>query len=128
MLGMISFSAISQKRSLPHTKITGDDGLSQANVNSSKEITVTDSPNLGGSSLVVNLTTTAVELKVGVNAKVNRKYILMEATSNNVLWGFTANCIFSLKKNAFFMLPVGQNTTVFIKSSVGAATIAIGEI
>ena len=118
----------SEALSIGTTKLIGGDEVTNADVNTSKELLITDSPNLGGVDKVFNLTTTAQELKVGASAKVNRKYILMEATTNNVQWGFNTSCNFSLKKNSFFMLPVGENTTIYLKASSGTASVIGGEI
>ena len=126
LAGLLSLTV--EARSVQLTQLTGDDEATKVGVNTSKEILTTDSPNSGGVDKVFNLTTTAQEFKVGASAKVNRKYILMEAQTNRVKWGFNTSCNFSLKKNAFFMLPVGTNTTVYLCAESGTATMAGGEI
>ena len=126
LIALPLFEGVSQ--SYMRTKIYSKDETRAADVNGSSEVLTTDSPNLGGTDKVFNLTTTAQEFKVGALPKVNRKYILMEATTNRVKWGFNTSCNFALKKNAFFMLPIGENTTVYLCADSGTATMIGGEI
>ncbi len=80
-----------------------------------------------GTSTVLTLTTTPVELKVGANALNGRLYIEMQALDSGVKWGYTSNCEFDLFKNQFFALPCGKNCTVYLKANSGTADIAIAE-
>lgn len=127
VLAGFSLSAHS-KRSLPHTRIAGENDTYQANVTSDKDLTITDAPNTGGVDKIFNLTTTPQELRIGATAKVNRKYVYMEAVSQNVKWGFNTSCNFSLPRKGFFILPVGQNTVVYLCASVGTAQMVGAEL
>lgn len=93
---------------------------------SNNELLASDCINTSASDLVLALTTTAVEIKVGGTRLTNRKYIFLQALSSNVKWGFNTTCNFDLFKNQFFVLPTG-NVTVYIKVSIGTGSCAIGE-
>ena len=108
------------------TRITGGDETNAAGVNVINELAVNDTPQQGVSG-VLNLTTTAIELKVGASPLSNRKTIEMQALTKNVKWGYNANCEFDLFKNQFFALPAGENCTMYLKSSTGLADVAISE-
>jgi hypothetical protein len=80
-----------------------------------------------GTSSILNLTTTAQELKVGANALSDRLYVEMQALDSNVKWGYTTACEFNLFKNQFFALPCGENCTIYLKMSTGTGDCAIAE-
>jgi len=107
-------------------QITGADELHKASVNSGKSVGVYDAPTMGD-DLVLNLTTTPVEVKVGASAKENRVYIEMQALTKNVKWGYTTACNFDLFKSQFFSLPAGTNCKIYMKSSTGTAQAVIAE-
>jgi hypothetical protein len=91
------------------------------------DIQAADVPNQTGLSTTLNLTTTAIEGKVGGSTMTNRKYIEMQALSSNVKWGYTTACDFNLFKNQFFALPAGTNCKVYFKMSVGTGSVAFAE-
>jgi len=128
LISLLLSGAAFSAGSIRKVKLTNDNETDFVEVNSSKELTTTDSPNLGGLDTIINLTVTPVELKVGASAKTNRKYFLLEALTNNVKWGFNTSCNFSLKKFSFYMIPVGENTTVYVKALTGTAQVVAGEI
>jgi hypothetical protein len=107
-------------------RITNSDEDQFVGVNSISELSVNDTTQQG-TDIILNLTTTAQEIKVGVSALSNRKYIFIEALTKNVKWGFTTDCIFSLPKKGFYIIPLGENATVFAKASTGTAQLAAGE-
>ena len=107
-------------------RISGSNEDNIATVNDIKELQTNDTPQQGVSA-VLNLTTTAQELKVGAAALVNRKLIEMQALDRNIKWGYNTNCEFDLFKNQFFALPAGENCTIYLKTSTGTASIAISE-
>ena len=107
-------------------RITGGDENNVAAVNTANEVLSNDTPQQGVST-ILNLTTTAQELKVGAAALVNRKLIEMQALDRNIKWGYNTNCEFDLFKNQFFALPAGENCTIYLKTSTGTASIAISE-
>lgn len=80
-----------------------------------------------GTSGILNLTTTAQELKVGASPLEDRLYIEMQALSSNVKWGYTTACEFNLFKNQFFALPCGTGCKIYLKMSVGTGDCAIAE-
>lgn len=112
-------------------KIIGSDssGVEQTPVKSTTlgELNVHDIPNQTGLNTILNLTTTAVEGKVGVTALSNRKYIEMQGLTNNVKWGYDTTCPFDLFKNQFFALPMGSDCPIYFKASTGVAQVAFAE-
>lgn len=107
-------------------RISGKEENNLSEVNTIGELETNDTPQQGVST-VLNLTTTAQELKVGASALVNRKLIEMQALDKNVKWGYNTDCDFDLFKNQFFALPCGENCTIFLKTSTGTADIAVSE-
>lgn len=107
-------------------RISGSNEDNIAAVNDIQELQSNDTPQQGVSA-ILNLTTTAQELKVGATALSNRKLIEMQALDRNIKWGYNTNCEFDLFKNQFFALPAGENCTIFLKTSTGTADIAISE-
>lgn len=94
-----------------------------------KEIFIRDTHDNGGLDSVINLTTVAVEGKVGAVRKIERKYVIMEALSNNVKWGFSQTTqSFDLFKSQLIMVPIGENTQIWFKVSTGTGSIAFGEL
>lgn len=92
------------------------------------ELYVADVPNQVGLSIVLNLTTTPVEGKVGASTMANRKYIEMQGLSTNIKWGYSlASQPFDLFKSQFFSLPCGTNCKVYFKMETGTGQVAIGE-
>jgi hypothetical protein len=112
-------------------KLVGADatGLEQTPISSTTlgDLTVTDVPNQVGINTTLNLTTTAAEGKVGASTLVNRKYVEMQALTNNVKWGYDSTCPFDLFKGQFFSLPAGNTCKVYFKASTGTAQVAFAE-
>ena len=108
------------------TRISGANEENIVSVNNILEFSVNDTPQQGLSA-TLTLTTTAQELKVGAVALVNRKLIEMQALDKNIKWGYNTNCDFDLFKNQFFSLPCGEGCTLYLKTSVGTANIAVSE-
>lgn len=125
---LFSSMADASRGSIRKSKIVNDAETNFVEINSDKDMQVTDSPNSGGVDKVFNLTTTAQEVRVGASPKTNRKYIYLEALDRNIKWGFNTDCNFSLKRGSFFILPVGQNTTVYAKTSSGTADMVGAEL
>jgi hypothetical protein len=122
---------LSDLNSAQNTKLTGQDnsGVETYPIKSysNNELAVSDIPNQTGVNATLNLTTTAVEGKVGANALVNRKYVEMLALTTNVKWGYDSTCPFELYKSQFFSLPMGENCKVYFKASTGTAQVVVGE-
>lgn len=91
------------------------------------DLQAVDVPNQTGLNTIINLTTSAVEGKVGATTMANRKYIEMQAITNNVKWGYSSLCPFDLFKSQFFSLPMGTNCKVYFKASTGTAQVALAE-
>jgi len=119
------------KRSAPST-LTGGDELYEAKVNRDGELSIRDTHDNGGLDAILALTT-APKLGVtnidGVTPKPNRKYFVMEATSSNVVWGFSATTqSFDLFKSQIIMVPVGPDTEIWFKMKSGTGNVSVGEI
>lgn len=114
-------------------RLTGSqpDGTETTPVGSStyQELFIRDTHNNGGLDTVIPLTTTPVEGKVGANRRVNRKYIIMEALDNNVVWGFSNTTqSFDLFKSQLIMVPIGENTEIWFKMKTGTGSVAFAEL
>jgi len=108
------------------------DGTEETPIGSSvnREILASDTANSpgGGLTATIALTTTPVEGKVGGAPKPDRKYIIMEALSTNVKWGFTAGAQpFDLFKSQVIIFPAGPNTHLWFKMSSSTGNLAFGE-
>ena len=102
-------------------------GVSDSNAtNSEDELIVTDSPQQGDST-TLNLTTKAIEGKVGANAMTNRRYVEFEALTSDVKWGYNTSCPFSLPKKGFYVLPCGEFCTIYFKAANTTAQVAFSE-
>lgn len=115
-------------------KIIGSqaDGTEQTPVGSTvnRELLASDTANSpgGGVDTVLALTTTPSEGKVGGTPKSDRKYVIMEALSTNVKWGFSNSTqSFDLFKSQLVIFPAGPNTTIWFKVSAGTGSVAFGE-
>lgn len=113
------------------TRVVGSDssGVEQTPVKSTTlgDLNVVDVPNQTGVNVILNLTTTAIEGKVGASALSNRKYVEMEGLTSNIKWGYDSSCPFSLYKNQFFSLPAGENCKIYFKVTTGTGQVAFGE-
>ena len=107
-------------------RISGSNEDNIVTVNNIKELSVNDTTQQAVDG-VINLTTTASVLTVGAGALSNRKYVFIEALTKNVQWGFNTDCNFSLSKKGFYIIPLGENATIYAKASTGTASIAFGE-
>lgn len=92
-----------------------------------QDLGAVDTVNTSALSIQIALTTTAVELKVGGSRLAERKYIWIEALSNNVKWGFDpAQCVFDVFKSQLFSFPIGD-VAIYARMSSGTGDIAFGE-
>jgi len=125
---MADLSGVDSSQSV---KIVGNNstGVEQTPVSSTTlgDLNVSDIPNQTGLSILLALTTVAVEGKVGASTMTNRKYIEMQGMSTNIKWGYDTTCPFDLFKSQFFSLPAGANCKVYFKMSTGTGSVAIGE-
>lgn len=102
---------------------TQADGTEETPVGSTtyREVLSYDVANHGGEDLELNLAPgQIVELKIGTTARLNRKYIMMQALDRDIKWGFSVGTQnFNAYKAQFFMLPMGPDTSLFIRNSHG---------
>lgn len=123
-------SDVSREKASTTNRIIGDNEENIAGVSVNKEIWIRDTHDNGGLDITLNLDAiTPVEGKVGISRKTERKYIIMEALSTNVVWGFsntTQN--FDLFKSQLIMVPVGENTEIWLKMKTGTGSVAFGEL
>jgi hypothetical protein len=119
-----------EKASAPVQIVGGgtDEETNIAKISTLKELQNADTLNNGGADIVLTVTTSPVEAKVGVNRKVDRKYLIIEALDTNVKMGFSSGTQnIPIFKSQIIMIPVGENTQVWFKADSGTRTVALGE-
>lgn len=127
-------SAIDDKVNSTPIKIVGASNTTQeetniAKVSPNQDLGTSDILDNGGSDTVLNLTTVAVEGRVGPAVRANRKYFIMEALTNNVKWGFSNTTqSFDLFKRQLIMVPCGPNTQIWFRVTTGTGQVAIAEV
>lgn len=108
------------------------DGTNELRVNPDGSISVGDTLDAGGEDRIVSLSTTpvlAVTNLDGVTPKAARRFVILEALSMNVKWGFSPTSqSFDLFRNQLIMLPVGPNTKIYLKVTTGTGSISVGEV
>jgi len=119
---------------LPFTIVQGtvfiaDENGNLVKVSENKEIRSSDILDNGGIDTDIPLTATAKELRVGTSSKALRKFIMIQALSNNVVFGFTQTSqSFQLRKIQTAILPFGPDTKIWAKVTTGTGSIAVGEV
>jgi hypothetical protein len=112
-------------------RIANPDESNLVEVSSNSEVRSVDTANNGGVDSVLTISSGAtVELKVGGSARTDRKYVQIQALGTDVKWGYTISTqSFDAFKSQFFILPIGDGTTVYIKNNGGSdVDVAIAEI
>lgn len=114
-------------------KLVGATGLGDeqefANVTPNNDLQTADILNVAAADTVVALTTTPVQIRVGGTNLADRKYVILEALSTRVKWGFSSGTqSFDIFKSQLIMVPVGENVTVWARVSSGTGSIAVGEL
>lgn len=126
---------LTDSQSSINAKISGSDSsgveTNFAKVSVNQDLGTADVLN-GGVDVSLNLSTSPI-LGVtnvdGVTPLENRKYLIMQATTTNVKWGFSASTQnFDLFKSQVIMIPAGILTTVYFKVSTGTGAVSIGEV
>lgn len=119
---------------LPFTIVQGtvfiaDENGNLVKVSENNEIRSADILDNGGIDSVVSLNTTAKELKVGASSKTLRKFIMLQALTTNIVFGFTQTSqSFELRKTQTAILPFGPATKIWAKVTIGTGSIAVGEV
>jgi hypothetical protein len=125
---------LDERDSAGNSKIVGADSLGNetdyVKVSPNQEMSIRDTHDNGGLDAVLALDAiTAVEGKVGALTKDERKYVIMEALSTNVKWGFSNSTqSFDLFKSQLIMVPVGPNTEIWFIMASGTGSVAFGEL
>jgi len=101
-----------------------------AGVSSTQEVYIRDTHDNGGLDTILTLDdVTPVEGMVSTAKKANRKYVIMEALSTGVKWGFSNSTqSFDLFKSQLIMVPIGENTEIWFIMSSGTGSVAFGEL
>jgi|GEM_PF-5650563 len=108
-------------------KIT--DGTNIASVSVNSNLQTSDVLNNGGVDGLVALTTSAVEIKVGASIKTNRKFIMIQGKSNNIVWGLSNTTqSFTIANGQFIMLPFAPGSSIWARTTTGNGSIAVGEV
>jgi hypothetical protein len=76
---------------------------------------------------ILSLNTTAVEGKIGATPLANRRYVEMEALTSKVKWGYSPACNFNLMKGSFYIIPCGEDCTIYFKADTGTAQVSLAE-
>lgn len=119
----------SRERASSVNRITGQDENNVAIVTINSEVAIRDTHDNGGLDTIIALTTTPIEGKVSSSAKTERKYIIMEALTKNVKWGFSNSTqSFDLFKSQLIMVPIGANTDIWLKTTTGSGSVAFAEL
>lgn len=109
------------------SQIVGGNGET-ANVDDT-QLLVSDTLNHAAVTASVALSTDAVVARVGASNLAHRKTLIVQATSNNVLWGFSAaSQPFSLINTEKATFDIGPNIDLYVKVSVGVGSISVAEI
>lgn len=94
-----------------------------------QEVWIRDTHDNGGLDAILELTTTPTEGKVGATVKLGRKYLVIEALTTNVKWGFSSTSqSFDLFKSQLIMVPLGENTQIWFSMASGTGRVAFGEL
>lgn len=114
-------------------KIVGQDSIgaetTPVKASANQDLGVSDVLDNGGLDAIIPLTTTPVEGVVGLSAKADRKYFIMEGLSTNIKWGFSNTTqSFDIFKSQIIMIPCGPNTQIWFKMTAGTGSVAIGEV
>lgn len=124
---------LNEAQSSQSVKVVGATGTgSEANfaaVTPNNDFQTADILNNSAADTVVNLTTSASAIRTGVANLANRKYVVLEALSTNVKWGFSSGSqSFDLFKSQLIMIPTGPNVTIWARVTTGTGQIAVGEL
>lgn len=99
-----------------------------------RELKASDSVDNGAVDTVINLTTAAVEGKVGASKRTDRKYIWMQGVTvpagvnGYIQWGFSNTTqSFKLFKDQLLCFPIGDGTEIWFKVPSGTGSVAFGE-
>ena len=127
---------ISRKRAEP-TKIVGADPVTGSEdnyvgVTDNNDMMVTDTANTLGANGALAVSTTAMELRVGATAIVDRKFITIQPKGTGMFWGYS-NGVTTLNGSELFkkqtmIIPVGFNVKVWLIASTGTVDVRIGEL
>ena len=114
----------------PEVVITDETSGDYAGVTPNNDVQSSDIVNNGGTSKELSVVSgTPQELKVGASVLANRKYVVFQALDTGFKWGFSSSAIyFELFKYGTFILPIGENTEIWIDCDSGTKDIVIGEI
>lgn len=115
-------------RDTVNARLNDESGVAYSLLN---PLDVIDTADRGGIDDTINIAAGAVvELKVGSLPKQYRKYIQIQAKDKDITWGFgSLSQNFDAFKNQFFILPFGENTSIYLKNNGGSpAAVAIAEI
>jgi hypothetical protein len=128
---------LNQKDATLSVKLVGADSngieTNFADVSNFNELKAADTLNNGALDTIINVSTTAVEGKVGVTRLAGRKYVWFQAlsvpnTDKFILWGFSNTTqSFKIFKDQILCFPIGENTQVWFKTTSGSGQIAFGE-
>ncbi len=75
----------------------------------------------------LSVNTTPQVVKVGGSNLENRIYVFIQPAGQNVKWGFSTSCVFSVPKDASVWIPVNDGQNVYLKTTAGTVNVAVAE-
>ena len=93
------------------------------------QLDTSDTLNDTAVSTALDLTTAPIVARAGANNLLDRKALVLQAKSDNILWGFSVGSQpFSLSNNEKAAFDIGPNIDVYVRMSAGTGTLAVAEI
>ena len=127
---------VGKKRAEPG-KIVGADPITgnednYAGVTDNNDLMVVDTPNTSGLHAALSVGTTAIELKVGATALLDRKFVTVQPKGTGMFFGYS-NAVTTatgteLFKNQTLIIPVGAGISVWLIATAGTIDVRIGEL
>ena len=100
-----------------------------AKVDDRQQLSTSDILDNGGADTELTVGTSPVEVKVGASRRTGRKYVVMVPLDSGIKFGFSNTTQYlPIFKSQMVMVPVGENTQVWVVASAAGKKVAIGEI
>lgn len=77
----------------------------------------------------INVTTSAVEAKVGGSNLTNRKMIIIQVQTGNMTYGFSSGSQpFTIPNGTTLTLALGPNISIWLRRTSGSGNVAVAEL
>lgn len=95
----------------------------------SGEIKSADLMNVNAVQASLSVTGTAIVARAGASNLPNRKMVILQCNSNNITYGFNSSAQpFSLPRGTTLYLSIGENVTLYLRSTGGTGTVIVAEL